>query len=182
MMVRIVIAAFILMLPQIAAAQGIDSKTANAYYANCLAQDHPVFGTQTQKMFCACTAAQMQQKIQLAEMKMVYEDSAEGLWARNKVLREVYAPCIEYPARDLVYNQCENNPQIAAATTNAKPICTCLSDNVAIFIKSNAQNVIAESLRANPNTLDPLGALMNSQSFQANSQQVMLGCIKKHGF
>ena len=156
------------------------SALANDFYKNCTAQKHPILSGEDLNLFCGCTSAHLAKNMTPAQMRASQTDTPEGQQQRARMTLYVYTPCIEHPTRALVTNQCESNPQVQNSVKNYKHTCGCLGDEMANFMKNNAHNAIKIALQNNINDLDPLGTLMQSPQFNAQSQEALKKCILKH--
>lgn len=170
------------LVPFAAQAQTTVSKeTANAYFNNCIAQkSEQSFSPQAQDMLCACTAARLTQFFSMEDMATMTNpqsapDAQRG--AFNKMLINIYAPCMEEPTREFHYNACITNPQTAQYGDPAK-ICRCMADEVAAHIKVHGPTVFEQLVARNPNITDPMAALTDDPSFQTFAQSKLLGCLK----
>ena len=183
---RFALALLILLLAPVSAhAQNgftpVSKETANAYFNNCIAQkSEQSFSPQAQDMLCACTAARLTQFFSMEDMATMTNpqaapDAQRG--AFNKMLINIYAPCMEEPTREFHYNACITNPQTAQYGDPAK-ICRCMADEVATHIKINGPSVFEELVARNPNISDPMSALTDDPSFQTFAQSKLLGCLK----
>ncbi|MCC6597300.1 MAG: hypothetical protein IT559_00735 [Alphaproteobacteria bacterium] len=150
---------------------------ANRYYANCQAQQHPLLQGKNLELLCGCTASRLPEVMSVEQVQQMQEDSEEGQYQRNRMLLFVYAPCIEYPTRALILDQCLGDPQVQAGMKNFKTVCSCLADEMAAFMKEHAPGTIRNALRANQKDIDPLSTLLQSSAFDAASKSKMTECI-----
>ena len=74
---------------------------------------------------------------------MAQQDQA-GRNATNKMIINVYAPCMGYPAKDHYYNNCITNPQTQSLTKNPQALCECMSSQVANYLEQNGSQVFRE--------------------------------------
>jgi len=170
--------AFALMISAPSNAQTpVSKEIANTYFENCRAQSDPRISKETQDMLCACTAAQMTTSFTLEDMQNAQRQDALGRAAANKLIINIYAPCIEYPAKDYHYKSCISNPKTKLLGGSAKQICECTSNKLASHLKVNAKAMFADILKRTPNILDPMQALYDDPSFQKTLQSQLLGCI-----
>lgn len=157
----------------------VTKETANAYFTNCLNQPSPTgMSDQTKQYMCACTAARMQQSMTVEDIRTMAQQSQAGRNATNKMIINVYAPCIEYPARDHYYSTCMSNPQSQNLTKNVQGMCTCLGNQVSGYLKQNAQKEFSRILKRTPNITDPMQALTSDPAFTQFAQSKMTGCIR----
>jgi hypothetical protein len=159
---------------------------AKRYNENCLKKKNEILKGDDLRMLCACTASKLQEKMTVAEVETMTTDTPEGQVQRNRMVTDVYAPCMEYPSRALLMNQCASYQEKLKKTAggqsiNGEAICGCLAQNMAAYVALNAQPILAQKLAANPADMDPLGAFLNSQEYQAQVNATFSGCIQQHG-
>ncbi len=176
----------ILSLPIFAFAQTpVSKETANTYFANCVAAAQSSanagpqsLSPQSQTMLCACTAARMTTNFSMEDMQtMTGNDPVQARTAYNKMLVNVYAPCMETPSYDYYYNTCMQNPQ-TAQYGDRQSICQCLGGTMALHLRQNGAQVFGDLLQKNPNLTDPMGALTSDPAFQSFAMQKLTACLK----
>lgn len=155
---------------------------ANRYYGNCMAKEDATLGKDDQKMLCACTAAQVVKTMPLEGMQRLQEDSPQGQAFRNLMLTGVYAPCMEYPTRALLYKHCMEDPGVKGVLQNPDAICSCVGDDMGKYVAGNAPAIIKRSLEQNPNDLDPMNAFLTSPEYAEQSKTILFACLQKNGF
>lgn len=156
----------------------VSKDMANAYYQNCMAKQDPSFSQESQGFLCACTAAKMMDNLSIEDMQMMGRQDQSGRDALNKMIINVYAPCMEHPAREYHYNQCISNPQTAQLSGNPQALCGCMADQIAAHLRTNAQDVFTGILARNPNITDPMQALYDDPEFQQFARSKLLGCVR----
>ncbi len=159
---------------------------AKRYNENCLKKKNEILKGDDLRMLCACTASKLQEKMTVEEVETMTTDTPEGQVQRNRMVTDVYAPCMEYPSRALLMNQCNSYQDKLKQTQggqaiNGEAICGCLAQNMAAYVAVNAQPILAQKLAANPSDMDPLGAFLNSPEYQAQVNATFTGCIQQHG-
>lgn len=161
-------------------ATAISKDTANTYYKNCAAQSDPRFSQETQKLFCACTAVRLMKSFTMEDMQATATAAADesARKATNKMITQIYAPCIRYPAKEYHYQTCIENPK-TKLMGNAEKICSCSADQVAAHLQQNAQTMLTNILRRDPNVMDPMQALYDDPTFQKIVQSKVTGCLTK---
>jgi hypothetical protein len=168
-----------------AAQESIES-FAKRYNENCLKKKNDILKGDDLRMLCACTASKLQEKMTVTEVETMTTDTPEGQVQRNRMVTDVYAPCMEYPSRALLMNQCNSyqdklKKAQSGQAINGEAICGCLAQNMAAYVAVNAQPILAQKLAANPADMDPLGAFLNSPEYQAQVNATFTGCIQQHG-
>lgn len=171
--------------PEIAPTESMES-VAKRYNENCLKKKSEIVKGDDLRMLCACTASKMQEKMTIEEIQTMTQDTPEGQVQRNRMVIDVYAPCMEYPSRALLMNQCAAYQANLKKTQgglaiNGEAICGCLAQNMAAYVAVNAQPVLAQKLAANPNDMDPLSEFLNSPEYQSQVNATFNGCIQQHG-
>lgn len=151
----------------------IDASTAQAYYQNCTKQNDPRMTTETLDIFCQCTAMHMQKSLSLEEMQSMSGSTPTDRAIVNKVIVEVYAPCMEFPVSDMIFQKCQSDTNLAHAN-----ICTCLSGEMAAYTARTSQDLLADILREDPDIVDPMAPIVNSADFSRHEQATILKCIE----
>lgn len=160
-----------------ALATEISDETANAYYQNCLKGQTDNLSEQSKQTMCACTAAQMKTGFTMEDMQAMSKKDEAARIAFNKMIVNVYAPCIQYPAYDYYYGVCTSDPRTAGMTSNPQAMCGCLANKVSTYLGQNSQQVFAELLTRNPHMVDPMAALTNDPQFDQFAQSQLLTCV-----
>ncbi len=153
---------------------------AERYNENCMKKKDPVLKGEPLRMLCACSASKLQESMTVAEVKAMMTDTPEGLTQRNRMAIHVYAPCMQYPVRAMLYNNCAENKEVLGQYKNASQICTCMADDMADFIQKNGPTMLAQNLANNPNDPDPLAQLMQGKDFQSRTQASFLACVGRY--
>lgn len=167
----------VLMTNGAAMATPITKDAANAYFLNCKTQPSQGLSVSSQEYMCACTAAKMMKHLTLEDVRAMPQPNETGRAATNKMLIHVYAPCMNYPAKDHYYNTCMSNPKTKTLTGKPERLCNCMSDKVAGYLGENGSKVFSEILSRDPNITDPMTALTNDNEFQKFAQSKLLGCV-----
>ncbi|NQZ14488.1 MAG: hypothetical protein HRT94_06680 [Alphaproteobacteria bacterium] len=155
----------------------VSKEIANNYFINCKSQTDPRFSAASQEIFCACTAANMVQSYTLEDMQNASRPDEIGRAAANKLIINVYAPCIQFPAREYHYNSCVQNPQTKILGGDPQKLCACTAERVAAHIQQNAQSMFSQILAVNPTIADPMQALYSDNNFQKTAQAQLMACL-----
>ncbi len=147
------------------------SKT-NQYIQTCLKNSEADTTTSpsTKKIFCQCTGQFMQKNLTMEDLRAMGGKGQIQRNAMNKMVTGVYAPCMEFPVRDMIQKQCMEDVKQA-------PICQCLSKNMAAYTAKSAQTTMSQVLAKTPNAFDPMGAIIDSPEFQAQQKQITMQCL-----
>lgn len=154
------------------AATPISDQFTKSFYGNCLNKSDPNITSETLDIFCQCNAMHMQKYLTMEDMQeMSNPDPQRARIAANKILLDVYAPCMEFPVRDLLFNTCRKRGAPAAA-------CECLSREMGKYTAKTAQQTLYDILQKQPYITDPMGPIVNSPAFKKREQSVAQECAK----
>ncbi len=152
----------------------ITPQIAQTYYQQCLmAPSNPPLSASTRDIFCQCTAMYVQKNISYEEMGLANQASATGHAIQQKILLQVYAPCMEFPVRELIQGECAANQALAAQPH----ICPCVSKNMAKYTAQSAQANLGAMLKTGQALGDPMNALLDSPEYQKAQQDVAMKCM-----
>lgn len=179
---------FILLLtlclaPLMAMAQAqtqVSKETANEYFNNCVKAASPQqpVSVKTQEMLCACTAARLTQFFSMEDMKtMTGSDPTSARIAYNKMIIDIYAPCMEEPTREYYTGVCTSNPDTVKYGDPQK-ICPCMAGKIAAHMAVRGQEEFRKLLSRDPNIVDPMAALLGDAEFGQFAQNQLLSCLK----
>lgn len=166
-------------LPSPAHAQGtpVSKPMADKFYQNCMAQPNAILSDKTKDMLCTCTTARMMKQLTVEDMRTMTQNDQAGRLALNKMLIEVYTPCMEFPVRDLIYDNCMKSKSQMGEVKNLEGLCGCMSSSTAEFVAKEGPQAIQNALKSDPFISDPLGPLMSSPEFQKASQEFTMACL-----
>ena len=156
----------------------VSKQQAEAYYTNCKSQNDPRFSKDSQKMFCACTAAKiLNGGMSVEDVQDMRGNDQPARNALNKMIVNVYAPCMDYPAQEHYMSQCMTNPQTDKLTGNKQRLCSCLAGKMASYLKQNGPQTFQTLLARNPNLTDPMQALTDDAQFKKFAQSQLMACV-----
>lgn len=156
----------------------VNKEMANSFFNTCTQSAMPYVSDETKQYMCACQAAKMQENLTIEDIKSMAQQSQAGRNATNKMILNVYAPCIEYPARDYHYTTCMNDPKNKNLTSNPQGLCACSANQIATYLRQNAQKEFTRILNRTPNVTDPMTALYNDPAFMQFAQGKLMACIR----
>lgn len=152
----------------------ITDEMREAFFQDCFRLDNnQEMSTNTQKALCQCTSHHMQDNLSVEDVQTMRGQDQAARDALNKMLLEVYAPCMEFPVRDLIYKRCMQND-----IQSKKGICGCLAEKMSVYTAQTARATLGDILKTNPNITDPMDPIVNSASFERMEKQVALECIQ----
>lgn len=175
-MKHLLLLALTLLLPLAAHAQTpVSKETANQYFANCVKGAAPSqqMSKEGQEMMCACTAARMTQFFAMEDMKaMMSADQTIARPAYNKMMVEVYAPCMAEPTRERYLARC--------AKTNGtnRQVCECAAGKIGNYMKNRGSELFSAILAQNGDIMDPWAALESSDVYNKYLETATRECLK----
>lgn len=155
---------------------------ASSYYYNCIKKQHPLMNKTSMESLCACTSVALEKKMTIDEVQAMMTNTNHGQDMRNKMLEHVYAPCMKYPTYDLLHGECLQREKVRRSMRNYQKVCGCMAEGMSAYVSEQAQNIIAEVLMKNPQSIDPLGEFLSSERFNRVAATKLGLCIKKHEF
>jgi hypothetical protein len=167
-------------LSEVLAQTPISKDIANTYFKNCTQNRNEMMSEDTQVAFCSCTSVKMMEAMTLEEIQTMYEETQAGRNMLNKMLIEVYAPCISMPVQDLVGNNCLEDPKFKSLELKSpthEELCSCISKETGDWLSLRGRLLMKSILEKNPNIQDPIGPVMNSKEFQDQSYQHLTQCM-----
>jgi hypothetical protein len=152
----------------------VSKERADEYLANCLKQPAvPGLSESGKQTVCACTAARLPVYFTVEDWNaMTGPDTNTARPAYNKMMTDVYAPCMEEPTREKYYALCAENPSVN------QEVCKCTADSIAAYMKNNGGKVFGEILARNPMTMDPMAELENNTAFATYKEAAARNCIR----
>jgi hypothetical protein len=155
----------------------LSTEQANNFYAHCASNNDPRMSQSTQEAMCACNAVMMQRHMSVEDVQLMVSDTQESRLALNKMLLEVYAPCMNYPVNDLILGECLQNPQLDNATTSKDALCLCMAERTAAWFLDEGRNLMGRLIAENPNITDPISPVMESRPFKNAAMQSLTSCM-----
>lgn len=162
-----------------ALATPVSKDAANNFYLACRSAPDPRMTPETQNAMCACNAAMLMEKMSVEEVDTMKEQSQAGRDMLNKMLLEVYAPCMNYPVQDLIEAECLRNENISKAgiSMSKEHICSCTANKMAEWFAKDGLELMRTTIKQHPNITDPIGPVMESQAFKSQSYSTLTSCL-----
>lgn len=164
---------FVLVLScNLAFSDPITSQMGEQYYQNCLkgAEREGTMSPKSQATFCECTSEKMQDNMTTEDLQALSATGDPARAALNKILEFVQAPCLQAPIHDMIAKKCQ--------TDIGKPqVCNCLSQKIGEYTEQKAVDLMGKILKQNPNIVDPMAAIVDSEDFQIAQKSIALSCL-----
>lgn len=168
-------------MPDFAAAAPITKETSRNYFNNCLQDRDPRMSETSQEEFCACTASTMEQSFTMEELQTMYTQEEESREMVNKLVLDVYLPCMSYPVRDMIEMQCLDDPKVTALELKGDrgALCDCMGKSTGEWFSSEGDTLMAALIADNPQMSDPLVPVMGSRVFQNKAYGFLMKCVNE---
>ncbi len=159
----------------------IGNDAANTYYGNCVAKRDERMTEKTQEGLCACTAAKMMETMDAEDIQIMAQNNEAGRAKLNFMLLNVYAPCIQFPASDLVVGECMKDEKISMLNLkmDRATLCGCMGAHAGEWLASAGRDILARLLKNDPNITDPISPVMDSPEFRKASFEIMTLCMNE---
>lgn len=165
--------AFVLLVSAAALAGPITKEMGDQYYENCLkgASAEGTMSQRSQATFCKCTSEKMQDNMTTEDIQaLAATGDPAARAALNKVLEFVQAPCLQAPVHDMIAKKCQ-------ADIGKPQVCNCLSQKMGEYTEQQAVQLMGKILKQNPNIVDPMAAIVDSEDFQTTQKSIALSCL-----
>jgi hypothetical protein len=163
---------FVFDTPALAVNTKITPQQGQQYVQSCKrnAAADPNLQGQTGDIFCQCTGNFMMKNLVFEDLKAMGKQDQAGRLALNKMIVGVYAPCMEFPVRSMVFNKCKTD-------IGQTGICSCLSENMAKFTAQHARTMLPRIFAKTPNAVDPVSAMVQDPAYIAQERQIAKQCL-----
>ncbi len=159
----------------------ISKETANAYYNNCMLTPDKRMSKDTHMMLCSCTSVKMMETMTIEDIQVMAQQSQAGRDMLNKMLLNVYAPCMNFPVQDLVELECLQDKKIdmAGVKMDRSALCHCVAKKTGTWFSSTGTALMAKVIAKNRNITDPIGPVMDSPDFRRESYDNLISCLEE---
>lgn len=158
----------------------ITTERANHYYAQCMAADDQRMSDEAQAELCSCTSVKMMSRFSMEELDIIGKPTKLGRELMHKMQAQVYGPCMQTAAQDLLFNECMRDKKIMDFDLRDMPkLCRCMSKRSAAYLETNGEAMMRNILTHNPDLRDPLPAIMSSPSFRQQASNNLFSCLRE---
>ncbi len=169
----------------VARAETLTESQTQRFYEQCLSSDighgKYMLTEDVKTDLCQCVRTQLETGA-ITESDLGAASAGDNRFTpdlKEKILANVYAPCLHTPVHDLFYQGCKSDPQISGAVMEPEKFCSCVADQVSSFIAENGSQLIETQAGDQGAIGNPLGTLIKSQKFQDISQTALLTCVRE---
>ena len=147
------------------------------YYDDCNKYKEGVLSAAEQDMFCSCISNGIDLGLSTEEAKLLYDESRKGQRARDKMMLEIYAPCMKFPIRDTVINTCRTSKAMDGYPQK-KTLCECQANMLTQHVGIISENLVQGALQSEKWYKDPIGNYLQSQDFRSSADGYLQRCIQ----
>jgi|GEM_PF-795651 len=159
----------------------ITPELTKAYYDSCMGARDQRMSRASQDFLCSCTAEKMMETMSVEDIRSMGQENQEGRNMLNRVLLDVYAPCMSAPLAEMVSNECMLEGEMNAKGMHKIDLCHCIGEKTGAWFSGSGRDLMADVLKKNPNITDPVGPIMNSTQFKKESFANMQACLSTRG-
>ncbi|WP_435641585.1 hypothetical protein [Micavibrio aeruginosavorus] len=158
----------------------ITTDRANHYYAQCMAADDQRMSDDAQAELCSCTSVKMMSRFSMEELDIIGKPTKLGKELMYRMQTQVYGPCMQTAAQDLLFNECMRDKKIMDFDLRDMPkLCRCMSKRSAAYLETDGEAMMRSILANNPDLRDPLPAIMSSPSFRQQASNNLFSCLRE---
>lgn len=158
----------------------ITTERANNYYAQCMAADDQRMSDEAQAELCSCTSVKLMSRFSMEELDLIGKPTKLGKELMHKMQSQVYGPCMQTAAQDLLFNECMRDKKIMDFDLRDMPkLCRCMSKRSAAYLETDGEAMMRNILAHNPDLRDPLPAIMSSPSFRQQASNNLFSCLRE---
>ena len=171
----------ILLAPSVSMAQTpVSEQVANAYYETCASRDDPRLSDESQEALCSCMSVKMMSAMTLEDLAAMKPAVGPGRTAFDKMLTEVYAPCMKIPTQDVLHRQCMNDRKVQQfSLRDPDRLCRCTAGRMGEYLDKEAQPTMHLILRYHPDITDPMDFMLNNVSMRQRAEDFLFACLKE---
>ncbi len=157
----------------------ISRGVANAYYQNCISRDDPRMSDSAQDSLCSCSAAKFMEIMSLEEAVAMNKTPGPGRVEYNKMLTQVYGPCMQAPIEDVLYQECTNDRHVKEfLLRDTARLCRCTAMRSANVIAADGPQMVTRLLKHIPDVTDPMEHMLNDQMFRQKAYANLYECLR----
>lgn len=154
---------------------------AQNYYEKCRSKTDPRVHPETMDAFCSCTAKEMIKSMSVEDVEVMGSGVGQSRDKLNKMILEVYTPCMNYMVTEMVGAECMTNPDIDkfSGKINKPALCQCMGEETGLWFTQEGRALMRDVLAKTPNIDDPLGPVMETKAFKEQTYSSISTCLLK---
>lgn len=135
------------------------------FYEKCTTSPDFFVSEKTQKNYCACKAAKMEETMTPKEMAALEDDTRDGKAARDKMRMNADANCMRDAALSYTFGICMKDRQFREVVIGKSTMCRCVRDLVAKRTRRELPDIIIKAATQEPMSTNPLSFYLRSPDF-----------------
>ncbi|MDB5490706.1 MAG: hypothetical protein JWO78_555 [Micavibrio sp.] len=158
----------------------VTQKVANTYYTSCMGHEDPRMDAEGQMSLCSCAAARMMGELTLEDITYMSADPAnkDGRARYNKMLVNVYGPCMKLPVQKELAAQCMRDKKIKQfMLRDTTGMCECMAARTGDYIDAASEDIMLTILQAEPKVTDIFPRMMGSQRIRGAAENFIYTCM-----
>jgi hypothetical protein len=158
----------------------ISEKVANAYYQACMEHDDDRLGGESQDALCGCMSVKIMSALTLEDIAAMSPKPGPGRAAFDKMLMNVYGPCMKAPVEDTLYRQCMGDRKIKEfSLRDTGKLCRCTASRSGAYYEQQAEPMMQDILRRAPGLSDPVTYILDDQGLRQRAEDILFECLKE---
>lgn len=176
--IAVLLCFFLLTATLPAQATAVNRDQANQYFATCIGKTTKGVNAESMTALCACTSARLMQFMAAEDLEAIKSGGSAGQTAQHKMLLDVYAPCTEIIAADMIGFECINNRKLYDLNKgyDIPKLCACSAQKSAVWYKGKARGLMTEIIQKDPAVTDAAGALITHPQTRNQMLNNLVAC------
>lgn len=161
----------------------VPREVANDFYKRCRLHIYEDLTPKSQRSFCACAAARMDQNLTINTLYGLQAPDSRDEWFASfeELIDQVYAPCVIDPVEDVMYFRCVEKRSYDVRIKNVKDYCGCVAAATASIVKDNGAVYMKRTFALEPEHFtDPLEALFKTPALYSSRYRAQIACIDRY--
>lgn len=177
----LVIAGVLALLPGMAlAATPVTAKVANTYYLTCMSRQDPRLDEEGQQNLCSCASARLMTFMTSEDIMHMTSALGPGRASYNKMLADVYAPCLETAIENTLVTQCMNDRTVKEFMLRDKDkLCACTGRKTGVFMEQKTSELVRQMIKETPNLTDIYDPLLNNPVLRHRAYNNLSVCLQE---
>jgi hypothetical protein len=175
------IALVMMLMPGTASAdKPVTQKIANSYYDVCMSKEDSRMDTESQMNLCSCASARMMKELTLEDMVRMSPDvkNTAGRAIYNKMLVNVYGPCLKLAVQKTLAQQCVDDRKIQQfMLRDTRGMCECMAARTGDYMDAESDNILVTIIDQDPKVTDLYPRLMSSPRVRDAAESFVFSCM-----
>ena len=169
-----------ILIPGMASAKPVTQKVANTYYDVCMSHEDSRMDAESQTNLCSCAAARMMSYLSLEDVVRMSADIKDktGRAIYDKMLVNVYGPCLKLPVQKALAEQCVADKKIQQfMLRDTTGMCECMAARTGDYMDSDSDNILGTIVQQDPKVTDLFPRMMTSSRIRGAAENFIYTCM-----